>query len=139
MGTFIIIDFSTRKRIRLDVGRVLISTSSSEIINRVVSVNINGVVFFIRLMEEHFGGSFSDKDQSCIDVSPAYSSLVVPETANSPGEWEEDLQRLQLVFSNLNFEKGSVFEDRSGGSCRLGSDARDSYRNRYDFVGPLLL
>lgn len=50
LGNFITIDQSTKDKVRLDVGHVLVSTRVPSI-NRVIEVNINGTCFPIRLLE----------------------------------------------------------------------------------------
>lgn len=44
MGTFVALDESTRDKARLDVGRVLITTSIPNTINKVVEVKVNGII-----------------------------------------------------------------------------------------------
>ncbi|GKV05107.1 hypothetical protein SLEP1_g17149 [Rubroshorea leprosula] len=51
-GTFISVDDSTSKKIRLDVARFLISTSIMEPISKSLFVKINGVMFRVKFSEE---------------------------------------------------------------------------------------
>lgn len=55
VGSFIKVDDCTSGKKRFDVGRVLVSTSVPEAINKVTKVMVNKTIFSIRLMEETFG------------------------------------------------------------------------------------
>lgn len=47
-------DESTWKKLRLEVGRVYATVSAAEAINRVMKIQINGVVYSIRVVEDVF-------------------------------------------------------------------------------------
>lgn len=59
LGRYVTIDDSTRDKVRLDVGRVLITTGNPDIINRVLEINVNGMLYSIRVMEESFGDNYN--------------------------------------------------------------------------------
>lgn len=58
-GSFISLDDSTRNKLRLDVGRVFITTHEPGVINKVVEVKVNDVDFSICLVEETLGANIS--------------------------------------------------------------------------------
>lgn len=55
MGLFGAMDIDTQKKSRMDVARILISTSVTEAINMTVVVRINELNHSIRMMEDCFG------------------------------------------------------------------------------------
>lgn len=65
-GSFAFLDECTRNKSRLDIGRVCVTTRVPEIINRVIQVKINEVVFSIRIMEDvfRFGGVRINKERN---------------------------------------------------------------------------
>lgn len=54
LGRFVSLDTNTMNLKRLDMARVLIRTSSWEVINQLVKVRINGSFYNIRLLEKPF-------------------------------------------------------------------------------------
>lgn len=54
VGNFIYLDEDTSSKARLDVGRLLVTVSSLEVINRTVKVKVNDLVSSIRMVEEVF-------------------------------------------------------------------------------------
>lgn len=60
VGTFVKMDDDTTNKKRLDVGRALVATSVKEIINKVVNIKINDVIFPFRMMEDAFRSGYYD-------------------------------------------------------------------------------
>lgn len=71
VGKFLYLDVSTRRRLRFDVGRFLVVTSSPEFINKVVNVKINNVVYSMRLLEDLVG----DQDPRLFEFSEVRSHI----------------------------------------------------------------
>ncbi|KAJ1440959.1 hypothetical protein SESBI_01636 [Sesbania bispinosa] len=59
MGRFVSVDIVTKQRQRLDIARVLIHTTSWEVINRMFTVKINEGLFSIRVVEEPFSNPWN--------------------------------------------------------------------------------
>lgn len=51
VGRFVSIDVSTRDMVRLDYGRALVTTASPDLINKVVEIKVNEILYSIRIME----------------------------------------------------------------------------------------
>ncbi|GKV42979.1 hypothetical protein SLEP1_g50328 [Rubroshorea leprosula] len=68
-GKFITLDDSTSLKKRLDIGRLLISTSAMEFISKVMNVKVNGEPFIIKVMEEEASnGIFSMKSDHLFNL-----------------------------------------------------------------------
>lgn len=133
VGTYISIDESTREKIRLDIARVLVTTSVPGIINSVVEANVNEATYSIRMVEELFAdntnrfvfdwryqnyeGLSSDEDDS-----PTNSILMVPETEMMTGLRDEDIIRLHKEISNSKFRNKPPPEVKFLATYRDGSD-----------------
>lgn len=135
LGTFINIDDSTRDRVRLDIGRVLITTSVPEIINSMVEVNSSGDLFPIRVLEESFGDNYNRlyldwkyqqlaAPSSDDEDSEANSFLAVLETEFLGEVNEDDLQRLNMEFPNQNFGKKRISKQGQWVTVRLNRRLR---------------
>lgn len=57
-GLFVMLDDRTDNKSRLDLARILIQTSSLEVINCLIKVKINDLIFSIRVVEEPFSDSY---------------------------------------------------------------------------------
>lgn len=131
VGSYISIDDSTRDKMRLDIARVLINTSVKEIINTVVEVKVNGIMYNIRMLEESFGDNMSrflsdwkyqnsDGNSSDDDDSMANSVLRVPETEMFAGIGEDDIDKLNKEFLNSLFGKSPTPEEKSSNRGKSG-------------------
>lgn len=132
-GKYSTIDEPTRNKDRLDVGRVLVTTTVPYFINKVMEVKVNSATFSIRVMEE----SSEDKPVS-FSIDWRYQSsdglsseeddllenslMMVSETVLSTGEGEEDIQRLNREFSNPAFGKAKSDVVRSSPSCNVARE-----------------
>ncbi|GKV25988.1 hypothetical protein SLEP1_g35355 [Rubroshorea leprosula] len=68
-GKFITLDDSTSLKKRLDIGRLLISTTAMEFISKVLNVKVNGEPFIIKVMEEEAtNGIFSMKSDHLFNM-----------------------------------------------------------------------
>lgn len=105
---------------------MLVSTTSPDLINKVVEIKVNDVLFSIRIMEDMFCEisnrstsdwkcSASDGFSSADEESLAGSVLAVPETVFEEGIRDEDLQRLYFKFSNPNFGRLTSIEEMQRG------------------------
>lgn len=110
-----------------------------EIINSVVEVKTNGVLYSIRVLEETFGDNYnrfysvwkyqqSEDYSSDDDDSKANNYLAVPEKVFSIGDRDDDIQRLNEEFSNQNFGKRDIFQARTMGSSKAEVEAKGSHR-----------
>lgn len=79
-GRFVTMDSSTMFKKRFDVARVMIQTSSSEVVNRILKVKINGDFYAIRVVEEPFTDAivspFSHEDQQKVEENVSDDELV---------------------------------------------------------------
>lgn len=100
-GTFVSMDWSSMQKKRLDVARMLIRTSSWEVVNRLIKVQVNGLFYNIRVIEEPFPEfTFNDRKSgnkegpsSSSDSLSNFSWGAVLEDLIDTEE-EEDTQRL---------------------------------------------
>lgn len=60
VGSYVTEDLKTTKMQHLDMARVLIRTTSWEVINSVLKVCVNGLVFSVRIVEEPFSDYMPD-------------------------------------------------------------------------------
>lgn len=75
LGSFISMDSGSMNGSSFDMARVMIRTSSWEVINRVIKVRINGLFYNIRLIEEPFvENAFGIRRSSTNDGSKSSSS-----------------------------------------------------------------
>lgn len=58
VGRFVYVDTLTAKKQRCDVARILVQPSSPEVVNQLVKVKINGVIYSIKLVDEPFTNPF---------------------------------------------------------------------------------
>lgn len=134
-GSFVSIDESTRAKVRLDLARVLVSTSVPEMINGVVEVKADGNTFSIQILEELFGDNTSrfvsdwkyqnsEGLSSNDDDSLANNIQMVPETELTEGLREEDLAELTMELSNSKFGENPTTEANGTLSCKRDSKDR---------------
>lgn len=126
-GSYVGVDDSTRLKRRMDVGRVLISASSSEVVNRMVNIKINNKVFVVRMVEKPFSEELffvkSNRKTCILEVSSsdtstfgfeAFDSLeLVPETKFSSSFLGKngfvDFQDFKnSKFKNFEYTRGGV-------------------------------
>lgn len=74
-------DLNTQQKWRLDIARILIRTSSLELVHRLIKVCVNGLLFSIRMVKEPFmlvhEQSYSIRifDESISETSEEYHEL----------------------------------------------------------------
>lgn len=99
IGEFTCVDDSTSNRERLDMARIQFRTRVHGFVNELFKVNINGLVFSIKMIEEWYGmqkGSSSSKEMSDYSDSDSFSSEEdgrggkVPAMGNSTVFGDED-------------------------------------------------
>lgn len=98
VGKYVNMDESTRKRTRLDVGRVYAKITSPEPINRTVQVMINNKIFAIWLLEDVFRFPCFKSNTDCV-------LLVVEETSSDDSDLEVDSN---LAFSDAANDFGET-------------------------------
>ncbi|GAU48228.1 hypothetical protein TSUD_184080 [Trifolium subterraneum] len=54
-GTFVNEDEGALKKITMDVARLMICTSSTQVIDEFIDVKVNGVIFHLRVLEDSYG------------------------------------------------------------------------------------
>lgn len=113
VGRYVETDVATSSKSRLDIGRILVTVSSPEAINKTVKVKVNEHVFLVRLVEEVI------VDQFCLGIkmrnnssvggySSDYSDAVEDSFLGMPVSDEEeafrddDVQRQKITISNSN-------------------------------------
>lgn len=122
-------DDTTMQKLRLDVGRVLINTSTPEIIYKVIKVKVNSVIYCIRLMEETYGDIYSRINSnwnfnpavaasSEEEVSVVDSLFKVVKIVFTLGLRQEELQQINEDFSNSLIRNIADIEDMEGSSHR---------------------
>lgn len=119
----------------------IITTAAPDIIDMVVEVKINGVLYSIRMAEESFGDNFNRflsewKYQNYVNASSddedsvVNNILMVSATELTARVRDEDLQLLHKEFSNPGFGKCVSPLENMFGSCKGGTEvgvAQDSY------------
>jgi len=69
VGSYVTVDVSTEKQLRLDVAKVLIQTSSLETITSFIKVQVNGVLFQISVVEEPFSIPFENAPKTYAKIT----------------------------------------------------------------------
>ncbi|GKV49607.1 hypothetical protein SLEP1_g56348 [Rubroshorea leprosula] len=101
-GKFISTDDSTSKKKRFDIGRILISTPIMEFISKSMNIRVNGVPFFIKVMEEEAtNGIFS-----------MTSDHVFKESIDS----EDSSSEMWSLYNDID---GAVDESIQGDGCSV--------------------
>lgn len=157
VGTFVMVDESTRRNLRYDAGRVLLNTSNLEIINRVLKVKINEVIYHVRMVEEPFSESFSSFNsdwerrvveessvgseeegyESCFDsvdeVPATVLSRSLPRANTEPGLQEdggskfENIVRLEEVAGDCDVQQVHGNGNSYTSSYCVGEEAPENF------------
>lgn len=118
---FVSTDFNTMNMKRLDVARMLIRTSSWEAINRIVKVQINGVFFTIRILEEPFPKFTVRSNRKEVDNDSLSNSLDLLSLGNfSMGSEFRDLND----SSEGEYDIQNLFEDQGVGVLNNENELR---------------
>ncbi|GKV21472.1 hypothetical protein SLEP1_g31448 [Rubroshorea leprosula] len=124
-GKVISLDDSTSRKLRFDIGRVLISTHIMEFISKSMIISVNGVPYVIKVMEEEAtNGIFSMKSDHVfreLSFSDDHSSEAW--SLNSDGQDEVEERDKELDKADVDEmhrrRKGSLCWRSRGSPCRL--------------------